>query len=108
MSTIVETQHGRIEGFQDAGLEVFLGIPYAAPPVGPRRFRAPEAPEPWSGVRDARQYGASAPQTALELGATMPGFDVGPQSSTAAPSRWARARRRCTTCARWPAPAWWR
>ena len=79
MSATVETQQGRIAGFQDAGLEIFLGIPYAAPPVGRRRFRAPEAPEPWSGVRDAKQYGASAPQAALDLGATMPGFDVGPQ-----------------------------
>ncbi len=80
MAGIVETRTGRIEGFQDAGLEIFLGIPYAAPPVGRRRFRGPEAPEPWSGVRDAKQYGASAPQAALELGATLPGFSVGPQS----------------------------
>jgi para-nitrobenzyl esterase len=80
MSPIVETASGRLEGFEDAGLETFLGIPFAAPPVGPNRFRAPAPPEPWSGVRDATQYGPSAPQAALELGATMPGFDVGRQA----------------------------
>ncbi len=35
----------------------FLGIPYAAAPVGPRRFGVPERPEPWSGIRPALQYG---------------------------------------------------
>lgn len=80
MTTIVETRQGRIEGFADAGLQAFLGIPFAAPPVGRRRYRPPEPPEPWTGVREAKSYGGSAPQTVIELGDTMPGMDVGPQS----------------------------
>ncbi|XP_013359472.1 PREDICTED: acylcarnitine hydrolase-like [Chinchilla lanigera] len=38
------------------GVHIFLGIPFAKPPVGPLRFAAPEAPEPWSGVRDGTSY----------------------------------------------------
>ena len=38
------------------------GIPYAAPPTGPRRFRAPEPHDGWTGVRDARRFGPAAPQ----------------------------------------------
>ncbi|MGV9347800.1 carboxylesterase family protein [Streptomyces spiralis] len=37
------------------------GVPYAAPPFGPRRFCAPEPPEPWTGGRDATAYGPTAP-----------------------------------------------
>jgi len=80
MSIQVEIAQGRLAGFEDEGLEVFLGIPFAKPPVGALRFRAPEAPEPWAGVREAAQYGASAPQVPLQIESLMAGFDVGPQS----------------------------
>lgn len=39
----------------------FKGIPFAAPPVGNLRFRAPEDPQPWTGVRDALDHGPSCP-----------------------------------------------
>lgn len=64
----LETRSGWIEGAVEddaaggAPLRVFRGVPYARPPVGPRRW-APPAPEaPWAGVREARAFGPSAPQ----------------------------------------------
>ena len=48
------------------GVLAFLGIPYAAPPVGPRRFRPPTPPASWTDVRDARAYGPTAPQSPPE------------------------------------------
>ena len=49
----VSTTAGRVRGRVEDGCAVFRGIPYAAPPVGPRRFQAPAAPQRWAGVRDA-------------------------------------------------------
>ena len=80
MGTHVEIAQGKLSGFEDEGLEVFLGIPFARPPVGECRFRAPRAALPWSGVRDATSHGPSAPQLAMQLEKVMPGFDVGEQS----------------------------
>ncbi|KFO19966.1 acylcarnitine hydrolase [Fukomys damarensis] len=48
----------------DAGVHTFLGIPFAKPPLGPLRFAPPEAPEPWSGVRDGASYPPMCPQAA--------------------------------------------
>ncbi|MDE1147210.1 MAG: carboxylesterase family protein [Azospirillaceae bacterium] len=44
------------------GLRVFKGIPYAAPPVGPLRWKPPEAVAAWSGVRPTESFGADCPQ----------------------------------------------
>ncbi|XP_040592497.1 acylcarnitine hydrolase-like [Mesocricetus auratus] len=48
------------------GVHTFLGIPFAKPPVGPLRFAPPEAPEPWSGVRDGSSHPAMCLQN-LEI-----------------------------------------
>lgn len=53
---IVETTHGKIRGYGRRGVIKFKGIPYAAPPIGELRFKAPVAVDPWSEVRDATKY----------------------------------------------------
>ena len=59
---IVTTKYGAMQGVEENGVTVFRGVPYAAPPVGERRWRAPEKPEPWEGVRVCDTYGHIAPQ----------------------------------------------
>src|SRR5438105_1055244 len=48
---------GTLEGLDTAGVMVFRGIPYGAPPVGELRWRPPQPAKPWSGVRDASKLG---------------------------------------------------
>jgi len=76
---IVETRNGKIEGFERGGLQVFRGIPFAQAPIGPLRFRSPRPPESWAGVRQAQEFGASAPQRDLPIAGIFPGWDVGRQ-----------------------------
>lgn len=59
---IAITRQGQVQGFEKAGVLHFRGIPYAAAPIGDLRFRAPQPPEPWDGVRDATAYGPSSLQ----------------------------------------------
>ncbi|MFC4905891.1 carboxylesterase/lipase family protein [Actinomadura gamaensis] len=64
-SAIVATRHGKVRGsVLENGVSAYLGIPYAAPPFGADRFRAPRPPEPWDGVRDTVEYGPTAPKPA--------------------------------------------
>ena len=58
----VYTSSGRVRGRVDDGVAVFRGIPFASPPVGELRFRAPQPPQVWDGVRDATRFGPPAPQ----------------------------------------------
>ncbi len=44
------------------GVRVYKGIPYAAPPVGPLRWRAPQPVQPWTGVRPTHAFGPSSLQ----------------------------------------------
>ncbi len=57
-----QTRQGTVAGVQAGGVHVFKGIPYAAPPFGPRRMRAPEPPPTWKGVRDCSQFGPTVPK----------------------------------------------
>src|SRR5262245_61019274 len=63
----VQTQSGWLEGEQRGAHVVFRGIPYAEPPLGALRFRAPGPVEPWSGVRSALAFGPSSLQAASQL-----------------------------------------
>jgi para-nitrobenzyl esterase len=58
----VRTPAGALRGEHLDGVRVFRGIPFAQPPVGPLRFRAPVKVEPWKGERDATQFGTSPMQ----------------------------------------------
>ena len=62
---IVETNCGQVEGLDRDGLNVFLGIPFAQPPVGDKRWLAPVPPEPWAGIRDAKEFGSCAIQSTI-------------------------------------------
>jgi para-nitrobenzyl esterase len=59
---VIATTNGRIRGRTESGVNVFKGIHYGAPTGGVARFQAASTPKPWSGVRDAYEYGAAAPQ----------------------------------------------
>jgi len=59
---LVRVAQGLLEGRIEAAVKVFKGIPYASPPIGPLRFRAPQAPGCWTGVRPATRFADAAPQ----------------------------------------------
>lgn len=67
---------GVVEGRREGDVEVFRGIPYAAPPVGSLRWRAPAPVVPWDGVRQAAAFGADCVQdnvhNPMEPGHTNP------------------------------------
>ncbi len=65
MTTQAQTTLGALQGVEDDGAIVFRGVPFAKPPVGALRWRQPEPLEPWTGVRDATEFGASAMQRVL-------------------------------------------
>jgi para-nitrobenzyl esterase len=58
----VAVEGGHLQGVVADGVRVFKGIPFAAPPVGPLRWRAPQAAAGWSGVRAADTFSAVCPQ----------------------------------------------
>jgi para-nitrobenzyl esterase len=73
----VQITGGRIAGRTDAGdLGVFLGIPFAAPPIGIRRWRAPEPVEPWDGTRDATRFAARPVQPAVAPSGALPSLQA--------------------------------
>ena len=69
MAVTVKTSKGELRGVEEDGLRIFRGIPFAKPPVGDLRFRAPQEIAPWQGVRDATRFASRAmqvPNEALE------------------------------------------
>ncbi len=53
----VKTQYGVLQGFEEDGVKKFLGVPFAQPPVGELRWKAPQPVQSWEGVRQAKQFG---------------------------------------------------
>jgi para-nitrobenzyl esterase len=66
----VRTAAGVVRGRWENAVAVFRGVPYAEPPVGSHRFRAPVPRQPWDGIRDALEFGPSVPQ-ATHVGSVM-------------------------------------
>ena len=59
---VVGVAQGELQGVSEGSINVFRGIPYAAPPVGDLRWAPPQAPAAWEGVRDASSFGPSCIQ----------------------------------------------
>lgn len=59
---VIATTSGRVKGASTTHARQFFGVPYAAAPVGPLRFAAPQPHPPWEAVRDATRPGPNAPQ----------------------------------------------
>jgi len=64
-SPTVRIAQGKLSGLTKDGVDRFLGIPFAAPPVGDLRWRAPAAASHWSGTKTATAYGADCVQEAM-------------------------------------------
>ena len=73
MTTPINIETGLVTGIpgRDASVAVYKGIPYAAPPVGDLRWRAPAAPLPWLGTRKADAFGHACPQPGGEMARGM-------------------------------------
>ncbi|MGW5666729.1 carboxylesterase/lipase family protein [Micromonospora sp. NPDC003776] len=72
---VVSTESGALRGTVASDHRTFAGIPYAAPPVGDRRWRAPLPPQPWPSVRDATRPGNSCPQMGGPTGSAVVGSE---------------------------------
>ncbi|GAA0371153.1 carboxylesterase family protein [Microbispora corallina] len=62
IDTVVTTETGRVRGQDLGGVVSFKGIPFAAPPEGPLRFRPPAPAAAWDGVRECAAFGTAPPQ----------------------------------------------
>ena len=65
---LINTTGGMVQGISTSSTNEYLGIPYAAPPIGPLRWRAPQPPASWSGVLQANALPPLCPQPAGPLG----------------------------------------
>ncbi len=67
-SLVVRTADGQVHGLATASVDDYLGIPYAAPPVGALRWQPPRPPAPWRGIRVATRFAPHCPQPASPFG----------------------------------------
>ncbi len=69
----VVTESGAVQGIRTGAVDAYLGIPYAAAPVGELRWRPPRSPDPWRGVREVSSFGSDCAQPASSPPGTMAG-----------------------------------
>ena len=74
VTPVVETAQGKVQGFKDNGIQEYLGLRYAAPPIGALRFQPPAPPESWDGIYDATRMGAPAMQMYTPSGTRVTEF----------------------------------
>jgi para-nitrobenzyl esterase len=72
----VRVEGGLVRGLMQNGISVYRGLPFAAPPIGDLRWRAPEPVIPWEGIKDASEF---AP-VCMQSGETVPGLGSEPMS----------------------------
>lgn len=68
----VRTSTGRLEGVRTGDLTVYRGVPFAAPPVGDLRWKAPQPAPSWRGVRTATAFAPACPQTGVSIPGETP------------------------------------
>ena len=73
VSAATEIAQGKLQGVARDGVLKFNGIPYARPPVGEFRWKMPQAPEAWAGIRNALGFGNIAPQVVDTTGGPLAG-----------------------------------
>lgn len=79
MRKVIEVETGKLVGETSADATSFKGIPYARPPLGEYRWRAPQPCAAWSGQLDATRFGPACHQMAVPKRLVI-GPDLGPQS----------------------------
>jgi para-nitrobenzyl esterase len=72
---VTETAFGKVRGVDAAGIKIFKGIPYGANTAGKNRFMPPVDPPKWTGLRDALEFGRTAPQTEPAAGRVAKGLE---------------------------------
>ena len=72
---------GKLRGTRDGGAEVFKNIPFAAPPVANLRWKPPQTPSSWNGVRDATAFGPACVQRSLSGGGGVFGVMMGDEGA---------------------------
>lgn len=79
VAPVATTASGKVRGFTDRGVHVFKGVPYGAD-TAERRFMAPVSPAPWTGMRDALDFGPRAPQgSGRGVGSQRHGYYLPPE-----------------------------
>jgi para-nitrobenzyl esterase len=77
---VADTSFGKVRGVDNQGIKTFKGIPYGASTAGANRFMPPVDPVKWTGVRDALEYGHSAPQRDPDAAPAGGGLGVAAQN----------------------------